>query len=139
MLSQVAVGSAIFALCVAFHAWAMLVAVRVLQPRLARAGQSVALVSTMVAVVCTLALAHVAEVGLWAAGMAWVGAVGPEEGPLYFAFVSYTTLGYGDVLIAAREWRLLGPAAAMNGILLFGWSTAVIVHVLADTVRRARR
>jgi hypothetical protein len=46
--------------------------------------------------------------------------------------------GYGDVL-AAREWRLLGPAAAMNGILLFGWSTAVIFHVLADTVRRARQ
>ena len=97
-----------------------------------------ALVSTMVAVVGTLALAHVAEIGLWAAGMALVGAVGPEEGPLYFAFVSYTTLGYGDVL-AARAWRLLGPAAAMNGVLLFGWSTAVIFHVLADTVRRARR
>jgi hypothetical protein len=93
----------------------------------------------MVAVVGTLALAHVAEVGLWAAGMALVGAVGPEEGPLYFAFVSYTTLGYGDVVIAARAWRLLGPAAAMNGVLLFGWSTAVIFHVLADTVRRARR
>ena len=88
---------------------------------------------------CTLALAHVAEVGLWAAGMALVGAVGPEEGPLYFAFASLTTLGYGDVLIAAREWRLLGPVAAMNGILLFGWSTAVIFHVLADTMRRARQ
>jgi Ion channel len=137
MLRQIAVGGAIFALCVACHAWAMLVAVRVLQPRLARTGESVALVSTMVAVVCALALAHLAEVGLWGAGMALVGAVGPEEGPLYFAFVSYTTLGYGDVL-AAREWRLLGPAAAMSGVLLFGWSTAVIFHVLADTVRRAR-
>jgi Ion channel len=138
MLRQLAVGGAIFALCVAFHAWAMLVAVRVLQPRLARTGASVALVSTMVAVVGTLALAHLAEVGLWAAGMALVGAVGPEEGPLYFAFVSYTTLGYGDVL-AAREWRLLGPAAAMNGVLLFGWSTAVIFHVLVDTLDRARQ
>jgi Ion channel len=139
MLGQVAVGGAIFALCVAFHASAMVVIVRVLQPRLARTGESVALVSTMVAVVCTLALAHFAEVGLWAAGMAMVGAVGPEEGPLYFAFVSYTSLGYGDVVIATREWRLLGPAAAMNGLLLSGWSTAVIFHVLADTLRRARR
>ena len=138
MLRQVAVGGAVFALCVALHAWAMLVAVRVLHPRLARTGGSVALVSTMVAVVCTLSMAHLAEVGLWGVGMALVGAVGPEEDPLYFAFVSYTTLGYGDVL-ATREWRLLGPAAAMNGILLFGWSTAVIFHVLADTVRRARQ
>jgi hypothetical protein len=116
----------------------MLVAIRMLGSRRARTGESVALVSTMVAVVCTLALAHLAEVALWGVGMAAVGAVGPEEGPFYFAFASYTTLGYGDVL-AAREWRLLGPAAAMNGILLFGWSTAVIFHVLADTVRRARQ
>ena len=43
MLRQVAVGGVIFALCVALHAWAMLVAVRVLQPRLARTGKSVAL------------------------------------------------------------------------------------------------
>jgi hypothetical protein len=138
MLRQVAVGGVILALCVAFHAWAMLVAVRVLQPRLSRTGESAALVSTMVAVVCTLALAHLAEVGLWGAGIALVGAVGPEEGSLYFAFVSYTTLGYGDV-IATREWRLLGPAAALNGVLLSGWSTAVIFHVLVDTVRRARQ
>ena len=68
-----------------------------------------------------------------------MGRLAPEEGTLYFAFASFTTLGYGDVLIAAREWRLLGPVAAMNGILLFGWSTAVIFHVLADTMRRARQ
>jgi hypothetical protein len=85
MLKQVAVGGGIFALCIAVHAWAMLVAVRVLQPRLARTGKSVALVSTMVAVVCTVALvstmvavvctlslAHLAEVGLWAAGICCV-------------------------------------------------------------------
>jgi hypothetical protein len=48
---------------------------------------------------------------------------------VYFAFVNYTTLGYGDVLPVER-WRLLGPMTAMNGVLLFGWSTAVIFDVL---------
>jgi hypothetical protein len=47
---------------------------------------------------------------------------------VYFAFVNYTTLGYGDVLPAER-WPLLGPLTAMNGFLLFGWSTAVIFEV----------
>jgi Ion channel len=50
-------------------------------------------------------------------------------GSVYFAFVNYTTLGYGDVLPLQR-WRLLGPITAMNGVLLFGWSTAVIFEVL---------
>jgi hypothetical protein len=43
--------------------------------------------------------------------------------------VNYATLGYGDVLPVER-WRLLGPMTAMNGVLLFGWSTAVIFEVL---------
>jgi hypothetical protein len=53
---------------------------------------------------------------------------------LYFAFVNYTTLGYGDIL-PIPNWRILGPMAAMNGILLFGWSTAVIYDVLRTSAQ----
>jgi len=52
----------------------------------------------------------------------------------YFAFVNYTTLGCGDIL-PVKHWRLLGPMSAMNGILLFGWSTAVIYDVLRTVVQ----
>ena len=52
---------------------------------------------------------------------------------IYFAFVNYTTLGYGDVIPSAR-WQLLGPITAMNGVLLFGWSTAVLFEVLRKTM-----
>jgi hypothetical protein len=54
----------------------------------------------------------------------------------YFAFVNYTTLGYGDI-VPLERWRLLGPITAMNGILLFGWSTAVIFEVLRRTLARS--
>jgi hypothetical protein len=54
---------------------------------------------------------------------------------MYFAFVNYTTLGYGDV-IPVESWRLIGPMTAMNGILLFGWSTAVIFFVLGRVMMR---
>jgi hypothetical protein len=47
--------------------------------------------------------------------------------------VNYTTLGYGDVT-PLKEWRLLGPMTAMNGILMFGWSTAVLFEVLRKTI-----
>jgi len=52
---------------------------------------------------------------------------------LYFAFVNYTTLGYGDIT-PVQEWRLTGPMTAMNGILMFGWSTAVLFEVLRRTI-----
>jgi hypothetical protein len=54
---------------------------------------------------------------------------GAGGGFAYFAFVNYTTLGYGDILPVER-WRLLGPITALNGVLLIGWSTAVIFEVL---------
>jgi hypothetical protein len=60
--------------------------------------------------------------------------VAPEGADIvYFAFVNYTTLGCGDVTPVVR-WHLLGPMSAMNGVLLFGWSTAVIFEVLRMTL-----
>ena len=54
---------------------------------------------------------------------------------VYFAFVNYTTLGYGDV-VPVERWQLLGPITAMNGVLLFGWSTAVIFEVLRRSMQQ---
>ena len=80
-------------------------------------------------------IAHTFEVIVWSLAYLIVGAVPAGSGLIYFAFVNYTTLGYGDI-IPMPEWQLLGPMAAMNGILLFGWSTAVIFEVLRRTLAR---
>ncbi len=80
-----------------------------------------------------LMMAHVLEVLVWAATYGIVGAAVSEDGLLYFAFVNYTTLGYGDIT-PVREWRLIGPLTAMNGVLLFGWSAAVLFEVLRKTL-----
>ena len=47
----------------------------------------------------------------------------------YFAGVSHTTLGYGDVVLS-KPWRSLGPICAINGLLTFGCSTAFLFLVL---------
>jgi hypothetical protein len=80
-----------------------------------------------------LMVGHVIEVAVWATVYALAGVV-PGANPVYFAFVNYTTLGYGDVVPAA-EWQLIGPITAMNGVLLFGLSTAVLFEVLRTVVR----
>jgi Ion channel len=91
------------------------------------------LMAVMVATAAVLMAAHTLEVFVWALAYAIVGAAPAGSDLLYFAFVNYTTLGYGDITPVAR-WRLLGPMTAMNGVLLFGWSTAVIFEVLRKTV-----
>jgi ion channel len=75
--------------------------------------------------------AHFSEVMVWSLAYAIVDATPAGADPVYFAFVNYTTLGYGDITPVER-WRLLGPITAMNGVILFGWSTAVIFEVLQN-------
>jgi hypothetical protein len=99
----------------------------------ATSRQSLRLIAVMIATVSVLMAAHIAEVVVWSLAYMMVGAAPPGTDFIYFAFVNYTTLGYGDVTPIER-WQLLGPMTAMNGVLLFGWSTAVIFAVLRKTM-----
>jgi hypothetical protein len=100
---------------------------------LATSRPSLRLIAVMIAAVTVLMMAHLAEVLVWSLIYAAVNAAPAGTDLLYFAFVNYTTLGYGDVTPVER-WHLLGPMTAMNGVLLFGWSTAVIFEVLRMTL-----
>lgn len=138
MLRQFLAGGAASVATVAIHALVMTLVVRVAQAagrRDTSASPSLRLAGTMVATVMVLMAAHVAEVLAWALVYRLTGAA-PAGAEFYFAFVNYTTLGYGDI-VPAERWRLLGPMAAMNGVLMFGWSTAVIFEVLRKTLPRA--
>lgn len=48
---------------------------------------------------------------------------------LYFTGTSITALGYGDVLLR-HPWRVLGPIMAINGLLMFGCSTAFLFLII---------
>jgi hypothetical protein len=91
------------------------------------------LMAVMVGAAAALMVAHTLEVLVWALAYAIVGAAPEGSDLLYFAFVNYTTLGYGDIT-PVPAWRLTGPMTAMNGILMFGWSTAVLFEVLRKTL-----
>jgi hypothetical protein len=131
MLRQLVVSIAVSACNIAIHAIVMaavLWAARVANERAVSRG-SLRLIAVMTATVSVLMVAHIAEVAVWTFAYAIVGVAPPDTDLFYFAFVNYTTLGYGDVT-PLRRWQLLGPMTAMNGVLLFGWSTAVIFAVL---------
>ncbi|GFO80552.1 ion channel [Methyloceanibacter sp.] len=81
-----------------------------------------------------LVVGHFAEVAVWAYVYNWVGAVPPGTDLVYFAFGNYTTLGYGDV-VPVPTWHLLGPMTALNGVMLIGWSTALVYDLLQRSVR----
>ena len=137
MLRQLLVGAGASTCNIVVHALVMTAVVRVTRTV---GSQNVwhpwlLLIFVMIAVVSILMLAHTSEVIVWSLTYAAANAAPVGADLVYFAFVNYTTLGYGDV-IPVEAWRLLGPITAMNGVLLFGWSTAVIFEVLRRALRR---
>jgi voltage-gated potassium channel Kch len=84
----------------------------------------------IVRTVALLLALHLLEAVAWAALYLIAGALPNLETAIYFSLTSYTTVGYGDVVLQA-PWRLLGPIEAAVGILMFGWSTAIIVTAVA--------
>lgn len=135
MLRQYLVGAAAGVCNIAIHALVMAAVIRAarIADNLATVHQMSRLVAVMIAAVTVLMIAHFAEVLVWALTYVIFGVVPKGADIVYFSFVNYTTLGYGDVTPVER-WHLLGPMTAMNGVLLFGWSTAVIFEVLRMTL-----
>jgi hypothetical protein len=138
MLRQYLVGATASVCNIAIHAVVMVAVIKVTRvaDELVTSRQTLRLIAVMIATVTVLMIAHLAEVLVWSSIYAIVSAAPAGTDLIYFAFVNYTTLGYGDVTPVAR-WHLLGPMTAMNGVLLFGWSTAVIFEVLRMTLMAA--
>ena len=135
MLRDILVGSSVCVLNIVIHSWLTVATIRLARALAERKTVHPwrHLVTIMIATVLMLMAAHMLEVFVWAGVYALVHAAPEGADLVYFAFVNYATLGYGDIL-PVTEWRLLGPMASMNGILLFGWSTAIIFEVLRKTI-----
>ena len=83
-------------------------------------------------------VATVLEASLWAFAYESLNVVHSFEEALYFSLVTYTTVGYGDVVLA-ENWRVLSALQAANGVIVFGWTTAVILGGLRVVHRGANK
>ena len=139
MLRQILVGGGASIVNIAIHALVMSVAIGVAQRSAQRSviHSGLFLAAVMIPTVVVLMLTHTLEVMVWALGYSIVDAAPEGTDWMYFAFVNYATLGYGDIVPVPR-WRLLGPITAMNGALMFGWSTAVIFEVMRRAMERGK-
>lgn len=80
-------------------------------------------------VVLLMFMISVLEVVLWAAVYFKLGTIEPFERATYFSMVTYTTLGYGDIVLD-QNWHLLSSFEAANGIIMFGWTTSIVIAVV---------
>ncbi|MGI9517511.1 MAG: potassium channel family protein [Pirellulaceae bacterium] len=136
---SILVGSGLTMLTIVIHALGTVAWARYLKSKQAELSHRTA---DMVFVLCYTAMImlflQILEVLLWA--VTWlvlhdVPELNTLESALYFSMVTFTALGFGDIVVTG-PWRLLSGIQAMNGLLIFGWSTALLVAVLSQMLRR---
>jgi hypothetical protein len=83
----------------------------------------------VIALFCALLLLHLMQVGLWALLYSWQ--IGWDlSTALYFSSVTYATIGYGDV-VPPVEWRLAAAMQGLTGVLMLGWSSAMVFALVS--------
>lgn len=86
-------------------------------------------VASILAAAIGLFALHGLEIWAYALLYLLAGALPNFETALYFSTSTYTTIGYGDVLLGP-SWRLVGAIEGASGIILLGWSTAFFVAMV---------
>ena len=125
------------ALCVVIHATGVTVALRRVRRHAIRRPRASSWIGLFVGIAGWIVLLHLLEISSWAVVYVWDEAMPDLASALYFSAVTYTTTGYGD-LVLSKEWRLVGAIEALTGILMCGWSTgfffAVVSRLYAEDV-----
>ncbi len=132
MLRELLVASGIVAVCVVIHIIGMVMLIEWLLGRRATLERKTGMTQftlLLILVFAIVILLHLAETAIWATFYHWRSLFPDYETSLYFSLGSYTTIGYGDVVLPQR-WRLLGAIEGISGVLLCGLSTAFIFAIV---------
>jgi hypothetical protein len=120
----------LMAVCVIIHAAGVAGALRGLRKRAASITTFRSSILLFVVLAVWMVLLHLSEIAVWAGAFVVNGALPNLETAFYFSMVTYTTTGYGDVVLP-QGWRLDGGVEALTGILMCGWSTAFFFAIVS--------
>ncbi len=136
MLRVLVLAFGIVAVCVVIHISGMVLLAEWLIERRAlfeRQTGMLRMALVLVVVFSVTVLLHLIEASLWAVFYSWWSLFPDFETSLYFSLTSYTTMGFGDVVLP-QKWRLLGGLEGFSGVLLCGLSTAFIFVIVNELV-----
>ena len=137
MLSNIGIGLLVMALCLLMQAVLLLLAGRYYTrreeylhtPAIANALWVIG------GVMIILVIGNLVQVGVWALVFQRLGEFQEYPDAYYHSAVNFATLGYGDFVMSERH-RLLGPLEAINGVLMIGVSTSVLMTAFQDALRK---
>jgi hypothetical protein len=141
MFTKFSVALCLMALCVTVHAAGLTVAFRWVnrRPGMFERGFWPS-TWTLIRVAGWTIFLHAVEIAIWAIFYTWKQGMPDVHSAAYFSAVTYTTTGYGD-LVLPPAWRMVGAVEALTGILMCGWSTGFFFAIgsrMHETTSKAR-
>lgn len=125
MVSKLLVAWCLMALCVVIHSAGLILVLRFLKRQVLSIERHVWIATwTLVSIAGWTVLLHLLQIAVWAIYYNAMEAMPDLTSAFYFSAVTYTTTGYGD-LVLPEEWRLIGGVEALTGILMCGLSTGM--------------
>ena len=98
----------------------------VIRLRFGRSWKVPILIIAVIVIFC----AHIVQIWLWAFFYLFIDVLPDFETALYFSTSTFTTVGFGDIVLD-KDWRLVSSFQSANGFILFGWSTAFIFEIMS--------
>lgn len=129
MWSNLLIGCILIVFSVIVHAYSTRFVMIMVRKKRAKAGVYDSKEFWTSIVVLIMFAASFIEALAWAFTYLFLDAFNGLDESLYFSIVTFTTLGYGDIVLS-NSYRLLASLEAANGIIIFGWSTAIIITVV---------
>jgi len=87
----------------------------------------------VIALACWLLLVHLAEIVIWGLFYLWQGWMPDAGSALYFSGVTYTSTGYGD-LVLPKPWRMVAAIESLTGLLMCGLSTGLFFALVSRRI-----
>ena len=119
----------LMAVCVTIHASGLAWALRWLRRAAESPRRFLTNLRLFIRIAIWIVALHCLEIIAWALLFTWRGALPDFSTAVYFSAVTYTTTGYGDVVLPA-QWRLSSAVEALTGILMCGWSTGFFFAIV---------
>jgi hypothetical protein len=133
MVSKLLVSLLLMAICVTIHAVGLITASRWIRHHALPAIETFRHATLLLIGVAAWTLSlHLVQILAWALFYEWHHAFPDVASSVYFSAVTYTTTGYGD-LVLPREWRIVGGVEALTGILMCGFSTGFFYAVFSKS------
>ncbi|MCP4764818.1 MAG: two pore domain potassium channel family protein [Gammaproteobacteria bacterium] len=136
MVANVLLGLGAMVVCLAIQAFLVVVSIQVYVNH-RRLAASPTLVGTFVlicGVMLVLVVGNFLQIALWAGLFMYLGEFADFNTAAYYSAVNFSTLGYGDIVMS-EQYRVLGPMQAVNGVLMIGVSTAVVMAALQNALK----